>query len=102
MTLRISLDVYEMTYGQLFDFTDAARAAGVDRSSQVVQVPAEQDENIIDRFDLEVTQLPRQGVTISAEDAETHVDTLQSVIDRDGDARNEMTALIELLKALRG
>lgn len=102
MTLRLSLDLYEMTYGQLFDFVEAARAAGVSRATEVLQVPVENEDNIIDRFEIELTSLPGKARVISAEDAEAHAATLESVIDSEGDARSELSRLQDLRAALLG
>jgi hypothetical protein len=96
MTLRISLDLYEMTYGQLIDFADAARTAGVDRQSEVTQVPVQNEDTMIDRFEIEVDNLPHPSRTLDSPSSLHYREVLQAIIDNDGDARNQLPELMEL------
>ncbi|REE72176.1 hypothetical protein C8E05_1564 [Rhodococcus wratislaviensis] len=99
MGIKVSADLYELTWGDLFNLVDLARGAGVDESDEVTQVPVENhDENVIDRFELELpngTSI-RRSPTLSNEDRDRFAEALDQVIERDGDARASMIELKEL------
>jgi len=103
MPLRLNLDLDEMTYGNLFDFSDAARSSGKSRNDKVEQVLAVNNDEIVDHFSVEVEGLatgngPR---IIEAEDAIFWSDTLEKIINSDGDARSDISELRAIRDALR-
>ncbi|MFC4223584.1 hypothetical protein [Lysinibacter cavernae] len=100
MTLKLSLETYEMTYGQLIDFADIARASGVDRNAPVEQVEDPQVPNIVERFELDVVQVPTSNVIIDASTAADYARALASIIHNEGDARAELETLREIYEAL--
>ncbi|CAQ03251.1 hypothetical protein ACR8AL_07560 [Clavibacter sepedonicus] len=103
MTMRISVDLENMTYGELIEFALAARASGVDPATPVTQVPAAQDEDLIVRFEIEVDSLTGEDfIEISPTDARHYAGIIDSVLDNDGDARAEQGALTNLRDVLQG
>ena len=103
MTMRISVDLENMTYGELIEFAVAARASDVDLTAPVVQVPAVQSEDLIVRFELEVDSITSPApVEISPTDARHYAGIIESVLDNDGDARAEQGALTNLRDLLQG
>lgn len=103
MTLRLNLDMDEMTYGNLFDFTDTARAAGKGRDEKVEQVLAVNDDTYVDHLSVEVDDLSGNSgpVILDAEAAGYFSALLDSILSGDGDIRGDFSGLRELREALK-
>lgn len=90
MTTTVSVSLYEMTFGDLYDFVDLARRAGVPREEAVSQEwdGGEDAEGGPDRL---AVQLENLGVVQSPDfsgiDRKHYVEVLDAVISSDGDAR---------------
>lgn len=91
------MDLYGLTYGSLIDFADAARASNVDRDAPVTQVMVENNDDMVDKFELNVGHLPAGHVTFDAAAATTFAAELDSILEGEGDARGHL----ESLRALR-
>lgn len=98
MGIKVSLDLQDLTYRELFDFVDLARGSNVDPSSTVQQIPIEgHDELSIDRFEVELPDgFRRPAPDLSEIDREHITNVLGSILDGDGDARHALAELREL------
>lgn len=98
MGLKVSIDLYELSFGDLYDFVDLARGAGITRDAKVTQVPIENhDEYSIDHFEVELpSDNVRKAVDLAGLDRDHLADVLDTVISNDGDARTALSELKEL------
>lgn len=95
MGIKVSVDLKDLTYRELFDFVDLARGSKVDPSSTVQQIPIEgHDEFSIDRFEVELPDgFKRPAPDLSGIDREHMTSVLESILDGDGDARHAVAEL---------
>jgi len=98
MTLRARVDVGDsLTFGDLYQFVDLARASGVSAETQVVQVPVREGEPDlgIDCFEVELATSARieQARTLAAADTRALAAVLDAVVQAEGDARNVLNDL---------
>ncbi|MFC9472090.1 hypothetical protein ACFTS5_07850 [Nocardia sp. NPDC056952] len=102
MGLKVSIDLYELSFGDLYDFVDLARGAGITNDVKVTQVPIENhDEFSIDRFEVELpSDNVRKAVNLAGLDRDHLADVLEEVISSDGDARAALIDLKELRERL--
>lgn len=98
MTLKFSLDLDELTYGQLYNFVDYARGAGIpaDEKVSLVLDPLATEDVVVG---LEV-QLPdddvRKAPDFSDLDRDHLAAVLEAVIKAEGDARLAIHELMEI------
>ncbi|MEU2042713.1 hypothetical protein [Nocardia niwae] len=98
MGLKVSIDLHELSFGDLYDFVDLARGARIPRDAKVTQVPIENhDEYSIDHFEVELPSgNVRKAVDLAGLDRDHLADVLEAVISTDGDARTALSELKEL------
>lgn len=98
MGLKVSVDLYELSFGDLYDFVDLARGAGITHDAKVTQVPIEnRDEYSIDHFEVELPSgNVRKAVDLAGIDRDHLAEVLEAVISSDGDARAALSELKEL------
>ncbi|MFE7719745.1 hypothetical protein ACFU44_11975 [Nocardia rhizosphaerihabitans] len=97
MGLKVSADLYEATFGDLYDFVDLARGAGITRDAKVTQMPIENHEYSIDHFEVELPSgNVRKAVDLASIDRDHLADVLEAIISTDGDARAALSELKEL------
>ncbi|PPF53916.1 hypothetical protein C5B94_09120 [Clavibacter michiganensis] len=97
MTLKTTVELLQLTWGDLIAFADLGRAAGKSGDDPVEQVPAQQDPDEVDAFalDLPATRL-RVPAPFPADEAQRFIDALDRIDDEQGDARGELAMLREL------
>lgn len=102
MSLKVSVDLGELTFGDLYNFVDLARGAGIASDAAVKQVPLENyDELCIDRFELDLPNDEIRKAVYLAELDRTHIlGVLDSIIENEGDARGLIAELKDLRQRL--
>jgi hypothetical protein len=101
MTTRISIDLDDLTWGELITFVDAARSADVGFDDKVNQVSDLHDGTTISQFELVFHEpLPHQASSIPPAAAEQVRFLLGMIRQQDGDARGLLPQIDELLLAI--
>ena len=101
MTTRISIDLEDLTWGELIAFVDAARSADVGFDEKVSQVSDLHDGATISTFELVFHEpLPHQAASIPPAAAEQVRFLLGMIRQQDGDARSLLPQIDELLLTL--
>ncbi|HEV7948360.1 MAG TPA: hypothetical protein VGP24_01210 [Glaciihabitans sp.] len=113
MPLRLTLDIHTMTFGELIDFADAARASGADPTAAVPLASVNSGDTTTGHLVLDV---PHSGGVvgaihsghfgsvsgeISTEEAAGFVDALETTLSEGGDARGVIAELTRLREKLR-
>jgi hypothetical protein len=98
MTTTVSIALNQLTFGDLYDFVDLARRAGVSRETEVDQEFDDDGESgphnlSVSLADLGAVRTP----DFSGIDREHFVAVLDAVLDTDGDARGALDE-IKLLR----
>ena len=101
MSLRTTIDLAELSWGDLIAFADLGRAVGKRDEDLVEQVPSQHDADEADSF---VVELPHGEVRVppvfSPEDVRRFTEALDHVVEQDGDARAVLGVLQELRNLL--
>ncbi|UDF18770.1 hypothetical protein [Rhodococcus qingshengii] len=102
MTLKVSIELDGMTFGDLYNFVDLARGAHIDADEVVSQVPYDNhDDNVIHKFEVELPDgNVRKAPDMSNLDLSHLVAVLENVIEEGGDARGALPELKELRDTL--
>ncbi|MGB3360816.1 hypothetical protein [Rhodococcus qingshengii] len=102
MTLKVSIELDGMTFGDLYNFVDLARGAHIGGDEVVTQVPYENHEdNVIHKFEVELPDGNlRKAPDMSGLDRTHLIAVLDNVIEEDGDARGALPELKELRDSL--
>lgn len=88
MTTRITVDLEEITWGELIAFVDAARAIQVSESDKVIQISDLLDDVTVTAFELILPRpLPQNWRSVSSELAEEIRTILTLISQGDGDIR---------------
>jgi len=95
--MKLSVDLVGLTWQDLYNFVDAARAADVPGELEVGQELAQHDEETPVALTVDVHNLDQRSVTFDDTTRRQYADALRTVIDTDGDAR----AVLETVKDLR-
>ncbi|QNE44966.1 hypothetical protein F1C15_15100 [Frigoribacterium sp. NBH87] len=101
MGLKTTLDLDELTWGDLLAFSDIGRAAGVGDDEKVEQTWSQNSELEALAVDLPAAGLQRRPV-ISAEEGIDFAAVLAEVLLGEGDARAYLGKLTELRDRLLG
>lgn len=97
MSMKVSIDTYGMTFGDLYNFVDLARGAGIAPDQEVTQVMVPNDDSILDKFEVELTSGQiRTSPDLSGLDIDHLTKAIGLVIESDGDARAVLPELKEL------
>lgn len=106
MTVRISVDLDSLTWGELYYLTDSARRAGFSDSAAVDIETDEQTDSAPVALYLDVepgsVSGARAPALVPADDVSDYISTLQAIVDDEGDARPYISDLRALIQALRG
>ena len=101
MTTRISVDLHDLSWGELIAFVDAARSADVGFDEKVSQVSELNDGTTISRFELVFHEpIPHQAASIPPAAAEQVRFLLGMIRQQEGDARSLLPQIDELLLTL--
>ncbi|MBM4602814.1 hypothetical protein GS575_07335 [Rhodococcus hoagii] len=97
MSMKVSIDTLGMTFGDLYNFVDLARGAGIAPDQEVTQVMLPNDDSILDKFEVELTSGHiRKAPDLSGLDLGQLIQAIDEVIDSEGDARGVIPELKEL------
>lgn len=106
MNIKLGVELDGLTFGDLYDFVDLSRGAGVGRETEVSQVPwsAEEPDRGVRKFEVALTGGGELRKPPDFADAEIDklVWAINDVIDNGGDARGQLTELREVRDRLRG
>lgn len=105
-SIKIGVDLDGLTFGDLYDFVDLARGAGVPRESDVRQVLWSDDEpdRGIEKFEVNLPggQLElRNAPDFSGADLDKLIRGLDDIVENDGDARAHYEVLSDIRDRLR-
>jgi hypothetical protein len=99
--MKLSVDLDGLTWSELIDFVDAARAAGMNGEQLVGQVvdPNDPDERTVG-LEVEVPHLDERTVTFDHVVRLQYAQALSAVLETDGDARGVLRELRDLRDGL--
>jgi hypothetical protein len=100
--MQLSMDIDHVTFGDLYNFADAARAADVPEDRAVEQVTNPLDDTILESFRVELPDLNRRVVTIGHDDRLEFAAAVGRVLATEGDARAVLDELERLRDVLLG
>ena len=98
MTLRLSVDLDGLTWGDLYGLADSARGAGVPPTQRVEQAFAEQDDAMVVALQVDLPEIAGgRSLALTSDERSEFTDALEAVIRTDGDGRH----VLDELRALR-
>ncbi|WP_137159290.1 hypothetical protein [Blastococcus sp. CCUG 61487] len=101
MPMKLSIDLDGLTWGQLFDFVDAARGADVNPAQMVGQVTDPNDpEARTVGLEATVADLTQRVAVFDHSTRLHYAQSLSHVLEEDGDARAELITLRDLRDGL--
>lgn len=99
--IRLTVD-FPLTWGDLYNFVDAARAAGIAADRAVEEVKAFQDENLLVGLAVDLPGLDGRVVTLTQEERVEYAAALSRVVSSQGDARGVIEDVLALRDRLLG
>ena len=99
--MKLTVDL-PLACGDLYNFVDAARAAGIPADRAVEEVTASQDESLIVGLAVDVPSLDGRVVTLTQDERVEFADALADVISSQGDARGVLDEIQRLRDRLLG
>jgi hypothetical protein len=99
--MRLTVDL-PLSWGDLYNFVDAARAAGIPADRAVEEVTASQDESLIIGLAVDLPGLDGRVVTLAHDERVEFADALSRVVSSQGDARGVLDEIQGLRDRLLG
>lgn len=96
MTVRISVNLHQLTWGDLYALVDVAIGAGVSPADYVQMELSPQDDETPVALQLDVEDATRRSVTLDEDERLSFAAVLALIVAKDGDARAELQRLDNL------
>lgn len=104
MGIKLNVDLYGLTWGQLIEFVDAARAGGHGGDEPVAHItdpddPDDPDDRIVG-LEVDVPTLEERVAVFDHVVRLQYAEALSNVLEEDGDARGQLGQLRDLRDGL--
>lgn len=101
MGIKLNVDLYGLTWGQLIEFVDAARAGGHGGDEPVAHItdPGDPDDRIVG-LEVDVPTLEERVAVFDHVVRLQYAEALSNVLEEDGDARGQLGQLRDLRDGL--